>query len=148
MSIKIIGALSSSNDILSDLLVSKYKDEYNLKAFEGFKLNMLNNIYLNIKFLMSGTGITPVISSGFRTPKINKLDGGSSTSQHLYFEAMDLHFYKNGKRITGVDNMKEIANIIDEMFEDIIQQMFWYDWGIHIGIATSRKRLKKVRGAR
>jgi len=147
--IKITGKSERLSSIYSYLLVSNYDDTYELTTKDIYKLTRLEDLFFQIsKYVTTKKDITIKVSSGFRTKKINKLAGGSSTSQHLYFEAMDLHFYKKGKEITGVENMKEIASIIDEMFEDMIQQMFWYDWGIHIGIATSRKRLKKVRGAR
>ena len=149
MSIKITGNLARAGEILSDLLVSQYEDEHNLTVAELYKLKVLDSIYLAVTSSVTQLGITAKASSGFRTKKINKLAGGSSTSQHLSMEAFDLHFFdKEGNIITGIDNMEEIAQFIDNNFSDIIQQMFWYDWGIHIGIATSRKRLKKVRGQR
>jgi len=148
MSIKIIGVLAEANGF-SDLLVSQYEDEHSLTITELYKLKILNSVYLASISSVVGLDITAKASSGFRTKKINKLIGGSSTSQHLYFEAFDLHFSnEKEERIMGIDNTEVIAKYIDSQIGDIIQQMFWYDWGIHIGIATSRKQLKKIRGER
>jgi hypothetical protein len=152
MSIKILGIYGNDTFFVENykyFFQSKYEDEYELTYKDFHKLDMLYNLYDSINlYLYDKSKIDVRVSSGFRTKKINKLVGGSPTSQHLHFEAMDLHFYKNNKRIRGHEVMEGIAELIDEVFSDFIIQMFWYDWGIHIGLATARTKITKRRGAR
>ena len=42
------------------------------------------------------------ISSGYRSPELNKAIGGSTNSQHCKYEAVDLQYFKRGK----MDNIK------------------------------------------
>ena len=42
------------------------------------------------------------ITSGFRSPELNKAIGGSTKSQHCKYEAVDLQYFKRGK----IDNIK------------------------------------------
>ena len=42
------------------------------------------------------------ITSGFRSPELNKAIGGSTKSQHCKYEAVDLQYFKRGK----MDNIK------------------------------------------
>lgn len=151
MSIEVTGKFNQEffDKYYGDFFVSKHNDTHKLTIQEFYKLNRLNEMYYDIKsFLMNDKDIVARIGSAFRTEKINELIGGSKTSQHLFFEAIDLHFYKNGERIRGHEETKKIADMIDNLFGDMIQQMFWYDWGIHIGLATARTNITRRRGAR
>jgi len=42
------------------------------------------------------------ITSGYRSPELNKAIGGSTKSQHCKYEAVDLQYFKRGK----MDNIK------------------------------------------
>ena len=42
------------------------------------------------------------ITSGYRSPELNKAIGGSTRSQHCKYEAIDLQYFKRGK----MDNIK------------------------------------------
>lgn len=46
-----------------------------------------------------GLGITPIVSSFFRSPKLNTAIGGSKTSQHLKGEAIDIDHQTANKKI-------------------------------------------------
>lgn len=76
------------------------------------------------------------ISSGYRSPKLNKLVGGSSTSQHMTGEAADFI-------VVGVDNY-EVADYIRKnlLFDQLILE--YYGGGnvgwIHVSYSRSRNR--------
>ena len=58
--------------------------------------NMQNLIDNLIQPLRDGIG--PIrISSGYRSPQLNKAIGGSTRSQHSKAEALDLQFWKDGQ---------------------------------------------------
>ena len=53
---------------------------------------------------------------------------------------VNYHFFKDGKRIEGKD-LTPIYNAICDNFDDSLQQVLSYSWGIHIGLATSRTKV-------
>ena len=76
------------------------------------------------------------ITSGYRSPKLNKAIGGSSRSQHCKGEALDLQFWKEGKM-----NNKVIYDwVIDSGIEfDQMINEFDYAW-IHISLKSKENR--------
>ena len=76
------------------------------------------------------------ISSGYRSPKLNKAIGGSSRSQHCKGEALDLQFWKEGKM-----NNKVIYDwVIDSGIEfDQMINEFDNAW-IHISLKSKENR--------
>ncbi len=82
-------------------------------------------------------GIGPIrVTSGYRSPKLNKAIGGSSRSQHCKGEALDLQFWKEGKM-----NNKVIYDwVIDSGIEfDQMINEFDYAW-IHISLKSKENR--------
>lgn len=64
------------------------------------------------------------VSSGFRSPQVNKAVGGSKTSQHLTGEAADLTCYDNKKLFNILRKMGGFSQLINE---------YNYSW-IHVSI--------------
>jgi len=81
--------------------------------------------------------IGPVrISSGYRSPSLNRAIGGSSRSQHSKAEALDLQFWEKGKM-----NNKVIYDWIIESgleFDQMINE-FDFSW-IHISLKKNSNR--------
>ena len=95
--------------------------------------NMQNLIDNLIQPLRDGIG--PIrISSGYRSPQLNKAIGGSTRSQHSKAEALDLQFWEKGKM-----NNKVIYDwILDSGLEfDQMINEFDYSW-IHISLKKNR----------
>ena len=97
--------------------------------------NMQNLIDNLIQPLRDGIG--PIrISSGYRSPQLNKAIGGSTRSQHSKAEALDLQFWEKGKM-----NNKVIYDwILDSglEFDEMINE-FDYCW-IHISLKKNSNR--------
>tara|TARA_R100000329_G_scaffold60116_1_gene53878 strand:+ start:241 stop:711 length:471 start_codon:yes stop_codon:yes gene_type:complete len=76
------------------------------------------------------------ISSGYRSPKLNRAIGGSSRSQHCKGEALDLQFWKDGEM-----NNKVIYDwVLDSGLEfDQMINEFDFAW-IHISFSSSKNR--------
>jgi len=76
------------------------------------------------------------VTSGYRSPKLNKAIGGSNRSQHCKGEALDLQFWKEGKM-----NNKVIYDwVIDSGIEfDQMINEFDYAW-IHISLKSKENR--------
>ena len=76
------------------------------------------------------------ISSGYRSPKLNKAIGGSSRSQHSKGEALDLQFWEKGKMNNKViyDWVLESGVEFDQMINE-----FDYSW-IHISLKSKENR--------
>lgn len=97
--------------------------------------NMQNLIDNLIQPLRDGIG--PIrISSGYRSPQLNKAIGGSTRSQHSKAEALDLQYWSGGKM-----NNKIIYDwILDSGLEfDQMINEFDFSW-IHISLKKNSNR--------
>ncbi len=76
------------------------------------------------------------ISSGYRSPALNRAIGGSSRSQHSKAEALDIQFWKDGK----MNNKVLYDWIIDSGLEfDQMINEFDFSW-IHISLKGKGNR--------
>ena len=76
------------------------------------------------------------ITSGYRSPELNRAIGGSSKSQHCKGQALDLQFWKDGQMCN-----KEIYDWVlnsDIEFDQMINE-FDYAW-IHISLKEKKNR--------
>ena len=97
--------------------------------------NMQNLIDNLIQPLRDSVG--PIrVTSGYRSPQLNKAIGGSTRSQHSKGQALDLQYWKEGKM-----NNKVIYDwILDSGLEfDQIINEFDYAW-IHISLKKNDNR--------
>lgn len=142
---KNIKELSSFQSVLP----SKHRDVVN-NATDSliFKLITLQNNYYDIKyFIYKKFNVIVMVGSGYRTQKINKLAGGSKTSQHKDAKALDLHFFEiNGDRIRGRERLLKFYDAIEDEFGIFIIQMFLYEWGIHLGFFDECRKVSYKRG--
>ena len=84
----------------------------NLPTWEGVeKLNKLAVNYLDPLRKAWGSAIT--ITSGYRSPKLNKAVGGVSNSAHQYYEAVDLQ-----PKDTSQTGVKKFFNFIKNYFTE------------------------------
>ena len=76
------------------------------------------------------------ISSGYRSPKLNRAIGGSSRSQHCKGQALDLQFWKDGEMNNQViyDWVLNSGLEFDQMINE-----FDYAW-IHISFKSGKNR--------
>ena len=76
------------------------------------------------------------ISSGYRSPQLNRAIGGSAKSQHCKGEALDLQFWEKGKMNNKViyDWVLESGVEFDQMINE-----FDYSW-IHISLKSKENR--------
>lgn len=84
------------------------------------------------------------ISSGYRDLLVNKLVGGSQTSQHLKGEASDNNFYEvdeNGKLVRWITPI-EVARVVIELNLPI-DQMILYNNFVHLSHTTSKENRKQ-----
>ena len=79
------------------------------------------------------------ISSGYRSPVLNRAIGGSTKSQHCKGEALDLQYWENGE----MNNKKLYDWIIDNgvEFDQMINE-FDYAW-IHLSLKEEGKKNRK-----
>jgi len=103
--------------------------------------NLLVNIIptaIFVDHMLSFTKIGIYISSSYRSPKHNKMIGGSKTSQHIKFNALDIHAFdrKNTEKLWRyLDNIKEINLLFpykDTSFSYKQMGIGYYNWGCHI----------------
>ena len=76
------------------------------------------------------------ITSGYRSPELNRAIGGSSKSQHCKGEALDLQFWKDGQMCN-----REIYDWVlksDIEFDQMINE-FDFAW-IHISLKEKKNR--------
>ena len=78
------------------------------------------------------------ISSGYRSPKLNKAIGGSSRSQHSKGEALDLQFWEKGKMNNRVIYEWVLESGVE--FDQMINE-FDFSW-IHISLKSKENRIQ------
>lgn len=154
MSITLLG-MDKNNKIWTDnivafraefacLLVSNLSDAIYLTDQDIIKgRRLLFNLKTINNFLPKG--IVCKVGSAKRTNYINIKIGGSITTQHIPWEAMDLLFYKDGKRIKDRRVLYPFYSLIIELMGDLLQQIILYNTFIHVGLATSRAKITKRR---
>ena len=84
------------NFTISELVKSDTADKHGISNTPDINSldNLLNLIYYTLQPLRDKLGKPIVVTSGFRSVKVNQLVGGVSNSQHLYGQACD--FVVNG----------------------------------------------------
>ena len=94
-------------------------------------------------------GCPLVISSGYRSEKVNALVGGSKTSQHILGQAADIQIFDKTK------TNKDLFDIIVEMVKNNelqVGQVIWEfgetepNW-VHVSLPTSRHRNEIMRAS-
>lgn len=139
----------------------KLSKNYSLSEFEHSdtaKAKGINNtappeVVKNLQALVSkllqpisdATGWVNIITSGYRSPKVNELVGGSSTSQHLIGSASDNNFYlrntdgTRGKKISTYDAASKVLQLgLD------FDQMILYPNFLHLSYKAKGKNRKQV----
>ena len=76
------------------------------------------------------------ISSGYRSPQLNRAIGGSSKSQHCKGEALDLQFWKDGQMCNQEIYQWILNSGLD--FDQMINE-FNFSW-IHISLKEKNNR--------
>ena len=103
----------------------------------------LNNMQILIRDLIQPMrdALGPIrISSGYRSPALNRAIGGSSKSQHCKGQALDLQFWKDGEM-----RNKEIYDWVLKQgveFDQMINE-FDYAW-IHISLRPDEKNRRMI----
>ena len=126
------------------ILVSYFSDSIFLKDADIIKGRQLLFLLKTINNFLPKNIICKV-NSGKRTKYINKKVKGARLSQHPFWEALDLHFYIDGKRIYSKEVLKGFYKLIIELLSDALQQVILYPTFVHIGLATSRRKVTKRR---
>lgn len=81
------------------------------------------------------------ISSGFRSPRVNKLAGGSNLSRHLTGEAIDQE-----PLASGITLMKVLLFIYDNLeFRELIAEFFPKGWVHASYVVGYNKRILKLK---
>lgn len=96
---------------------------------------IINNI---LDPLREAYGKPIIVTSGFRCPKLNKVVGGSSTSQHPLGQAADIRSVQD----TVVEN-KKIYDLIVSLklpFDQLINE-YNYDW-VHVSYGPRHRKMQ------
>lgn len=107
---------------------------------EEVKKNLQNLIEHILDPLREKYGKPIVVSSGYRSEKLNRAIGGSKTSQHCIGQAADIHATVNSRK-----NNMEIFKLIKECIDDWDQLIYEHgdntgpDW-IHISYSSKHNR--------
>ena len=107
------------------------KNEMSEEHLENMQ-NLIDNLIQPLR-----DGIGPIrISSGYRSPQLNKAIGGSSRSQHSKAQALDLQYWSDGK----MNNKFVYDWILDSGLEfDQMINEFDFSW-IHISLKKNNNR--------
>lgn len=127
----------SKNFVLSEIIrsntakrlgISNEPKKEHLKNLQRIVTNILQPLRDNLGPIR--------ISSGYRSPSLNRAISGSNKSQHTKGQALDLQFWKEGQMCN-----KEIYDWIVESGLDFDQMIneFDYSW-IHLSLKESKNR--------
>ena len=108
------------------------KNEMSQEHLENMQ-NLIDNLIQPLR-----DGIGPIrISSGYRSPQLNRAIGGSANkSQHCKGEALDLQFWKEGQMCN-----KEIYDWIIESGLDFDQMINEFDFSwVHLSLKEKKNR--------
>lgn len=125
----------TENFTFEELIHSAYAEKYHLSNLpKQDEIKKLNQLTTEILQPIRNEFNAPIkVTSGYRSPQVNKAVGGSSTSQHVKGEAADLTS-KNNKKLfdTIISLIKrheiEVGQLINE---------YNYSW-IHVSLPTSK----------
>ena len=124
----------SKHFTLSELTYSNAADSYNIENTPGrIELENLKKLCNEIlQPIRDKFGKSIYVNSGYRNPKVNRLVGGSSSSQHIKGEAADI-------TVGSKDGNKKLFDMIVQMIDkgeikvgQLIDE-YDYKW-IHISI--------------
>ena len=103
----------SKNFTLSELTYSNSADSYNIENKPGrIELENLKKLCNEIlQPIRDKFGKSIYVNSGYRNPKVNRLVGGSSSSQHIKGEAADI-------TVGSKEGNKKLFDMIVQMIED------------------------------
>ena len=103
----------SKNFTLSELTYSNAADSYNVENTPGrIELENLKKLCNEIlQPIRDKFGKSIYVNSGYRNPKVNRLVGGSSSSQHLKGEASDI-------TVGSKEGNKKLFDMIVQMIEN------------------------------
>lgn len=103
----------SKNFTLSELTYSNSADCYNIENKPGrLELENLKKLCNNIlQPIRDKYGKSIYVNSGYRNPKLNRLVGGSSSSQHTLGQAADI-------TVGSKEGNKKLFDLIVQMIED------------------------------
>lgn len=124
---------------------------------KGFKNEPTQDHIENLKLLCEYVlepirekiGCPLVISSGFRSEKVNALVGGSKTSQHILGQAADIQIFD--KKLNNRDLFEIILSMVKNN-EIQVGQVIWEfgetepNW-VHVSLPTSRHRNEILRAS-
>jgi hypothetical protein len=118
--------------------ISNMPTEEHLDNFKALAENVFEKIRAHF-------GVPIHISSGYRSKELNKLIGGSSTSQHCFGEAIDIDMDGSASGVTNAD----IFNYIKDNLE--YDQLIWEggtdknpDW-VHVSYSKKKNRKQRLK---
>lgn len=122
------------NFTISELIKSDTADKNNISNTPDINSldNMLELIFYVLQPLREKLGKPIIITSGFRSAKLNKLVGGVSNSQHLWGQAVD--FVVNG--MTPAQVVEAVKNS-DIEFDQCLNE---YNRWTHISYSKGKNR--------
>ena len=126
--------MTNLNFSISELCKSEKALQNNIKNIPNISQadNMLNLIFYCLQPIRDYLGKPMIISSGFRCPKLNKLAGGVSNSQHLEGKAVD--FTVRNETVEGIISKIRKFNI---EFDQLINE---YNKWVHISYNKGNNR--------
>ena len=131
----------SKNFTLSEITKSNTAKRLGIKNVPNQE--HLNNMQILIRDLIQPMrdALGPIrISSGYRSPVLNRAIGGSNKSQHCKGQAVDIQFFKKGKMC----NTEIYDWVIKEEIEfDQMINEFDYAW-IHISLRPDNKNRRMI----
>lgn len=118
--------------------ISNMPTEEHLNNFKALADNVFEKIRTHF-------GVPIHISSGYRSKELNKLIGGSSTSQHCFGEAIDIDMDGSASGVTNAD----VFNYIKDNLQ--YDQLIWEggtdknpDW-VHVSYSKKKNRKQRLK---
>jgi len=111
------------------------------------KLQKLDQFMAKLWKIADAHGWSFVVNAADRPPIGNKAVGGSTTSQHMYCEAIDFLIYNKDRRLYGED-LTIVYKTLDKEMGEGIKQLIAYRSFIHASMPSQdiNRHVRKYRG--
>lgn len=140
---KVPGQLTQ-NFTLNELNHSGYAFSHKIRnVATGYAAENQQWLAIVLQLLRDRFGVPIRVTSGYRSPAVNKAVGGSPTSSHVHGSAADVSFADVPK---GRQHQKKRAMEIVQYFESIgliFDQIIYYNSWIHVGMRFRSKGRKQ-----
>ena len=123
--------------------MSNIPDDKAVANLKNICQNWLEDLRYSYGALYGGGKETPIIiTSGYRSPKVNEAAGGVATSNHLTGCAVDLRCAGVEQALRYMNILLDIADGTNRVFDELILERKGFVYWVHFAVRPENNRRK------